>query len=273
MSEGDSLNIFSVESWLLAREMPKGINKCDSCRRPESDVTLGGKSSGIHTVLGARSRYVKCFMGNRMETWKTSLPVHLSITRASSNCVRNEQNDCWGTSYVFSCMTVRDEIPERRRRLRAHWWEMQTWRRGRGSWAAAWGSCTSPSTTRTSRRCSPTEPWPPRSGSGLLVKKKERSSFHLETVVLEGSLLLIFIPTGHRLSKQTYENDSDWSFLRWLSKTSGSAIQPFSKGKKNAPTIDNLKFTVSGIDWFIGGFIAVSQMWLLNSAAQKIQPA
>lgn len=68
MSEGDSLNIFSVESWLLAREMPEGINKYDSCRRPESDVTSRGKSSGIHRVLGAGSRYIKCFMANSMET-------------------------------------------------------------------------------------------------------------------------------------------------------------------------------------------------------------
>lgn len=94
-------------------------------------------------------------------TWAS--PEHLLTVRGRSKTTADALH------MFFSCMTVRDEIPERRRRLRARWWERQTWRRGRGSSAAAWGSCTSPSTARTSRRCSPTEPWPPRSGSGLLV--------------------------------------------------------------------------------------------------------
>ena len=74
-------------------------------------------------------------------------------------------------------MTVRDPLPARRHRLQAHWWERQTWRKGRGSSAAASESCTSPSTGRTSRRCNLTEPWQPRSGSGhLWTGKKSRQS-------------------------------------------------------------------------------------------------
>lgn len=80
----------------------------------------------------------------------------------------------------WNSSTVRNTIPARHRRLQAHWWERQTWRKGRGSSAAASESCTSPSTGRTSRRCSLTEPWQPRWGSGHLwirgVRNKEQAA-------------------------------------------------------------------------------------------------
>lgn len=68
MPEGGSRNIFSAESSHLAAELPEGINKYDSCRRPEPGTTLARESSRIHFVLCTRVPYVKCF-----STWKCQI--------------------------------------------------------------------------------------------------------------------------------------------------------------------------------------------------------
>lgn len=73
--------------------------------------------------------------------------------------------------FLKESVLLKDSIPARRHTLRAHWWERQTWRRGRGSSAAASESCTSPSTETSSHRCSLTAPWQPHSGSSHLWRE------------------------------------------------------------------------------------------------------
>lgn len=77
MPEGGSRNIFSAESSHLAPELPEGMNKYDSCRRPEPGTTLARESSWIHRVLSTRVPYVKCF-----STWKCQ--IH-SFQRAAAS--------------------------------------------------------------------------------------------------------------------------------------------------------------------------------------------
>lgn len=73
-------------------------------------------------------------------------------------------------------------LPARRRMLRPHWWGRQTWCRGRGSSAAASESCTSPATGRTFHRCTPTEPWQQRLGSGHLKANKKQGLLFLKCI-------------------------------------------------------------------------------------------
>lgn len=93
MSEGGSWNIFSAESSHLAPEMPEGINKYDSCRRPEPGATLARENSRIHYVLSTPVRCVKCFSAwkckmHSFQCTAASLQRHGGVDRRGSTEMR-----------------------------------------------------------------------------------------------------------------------------------------------------------------------------------------